>query len=116
MEEFITVSESVIISAFSMLIVFVGLLIILAVISLLRVLSNRQNNDNKLSEESNQGSLIDVDSKVDDDEIVSVIAAALAVVMDTHTDNLVIQKITRVNNMDSWTQAGLHEHMSTKVQ
>ncbi len=115
MEEFITFGESVIISGFSMLIVFAGLVIISLIISLLKVISNTDKKKDSPVEKAEKVSQAPVEDPADDEELVAVIAAAIAASMNVGTDDLVIRDIKRINNIDSWTKAGLNEQMLSNL-
>jgi len=115
MEEFITFGESVIISGFSMLIVFAGLVIISLIISLLKVISNNDKKKDSEVVEIQKTPVKKEDVAKNDEELVAVIAAAIAASMNVGTDDIVIRKIQRTNNIDSWTKAGLSEQMLSNL-
>ncbi len=115
MEQYITLGESVIISGFSMLIVFSGLLIISLIISLLKVISNQDKKKDSEIVKPVEKTVVAEETIDNDEEIVAVIAAAIACSMGVGIDDIIIKNIKRTNNMDSWTQAGLNEQMLSNL-
>lgn len=116
-ETIITIPESLIISVFSMLIVFVGLLLISFIIGLLKNLDKSDNNKEKdiletkvIAEENT------VVTQENDEEIVAVIAAAIAASLGVGIEDIVIKDIKRVGTeINSWTNAGLSEQMLSRL-
>ncbi|KAJ49408.1 sodium pump decarboxylase gamma subunit [Clostridium tetanomorphum] len=102
--------EGLKVTIFSMSIVFLVLIILMYVIKLQTFLLNKSDKrkvkDEIIIEDSyeNQKEHISLDN---DKEIVAVIAATLAMYMDTSVDNINIRNIKRINSSLEWRKSGI---------
>ena len=115
----VSFGDSLIITLFSMVVVFLTLLIISYLIDLLRVTCNRGNNkkgidkadtvvENKVAEKAKEDS--------DDEELVAVIAAAIAANLGVSVPDVNIKSIKRANpNTTAWADMGRREQVLGKL-
>jgi len=121
----ISISEALLVTVFSMAIVFATLLIIDIILKGFKAFfynSDKKSNANKTSKkvETNVKSTkpsIDngnnTDSGEDEEELVAVITAALAASLARPASEIKIRKIRRVSqNTSSWSKAGRLEQMN----
>ena len=93
----VTISESLFISVFSMIVVFFVLLIISYLIDATALLLKKKNNNNELVVKSETKTL----SKNDNGVNVAIIAAAIASYMGSSFDNIKIKKIRKIERPNS---------------
>ena len=113
----VSFSDSLIITLFSMLIVFIGLVIIALLISGLKFIGNKDNSSIKKEEEAKVKTKPVADKLLveDDEELVAVIAAAIAASLGVQVEDFNIKNIKRTNSSDPWSQAGLTERLINKL-
>lgn len=128
MADKITIGQSLIITIFSMAVVFLVLIGISYLINLLKVATN---NDKKKSKKEVQVSRVESSTKskeklgpiveenvdeVEDEELVAVIAAAVSASMGVSTSEMHIKSIKRVSTPSpAWVQVGRIEGVSNKL-
>ena len=93
----VTISESLFISVFSMIVVFFVLLIISYLIDATALLLKKKNNNNELVVKSETQTL----SKNDNGVNVAIIAAAIASYMGSSFDSIKIKKIRKIERSNS---------------
>ena len=103
----VSIGEALFISLFAMIVVFLVLLVISYLIDVTAFFTKAK------SKKSVEVKVVDTtlkkaDSKKDSDDLVAVIAGAIASYLGTSVDNIKIKSIRRVNQTDSpWTKRGL---------
>ncbi len=110
--DYVTFGESIIISLFCMVVVFLSLLVISYLIDLMRVLLSKKNNKTaevKIIEPTPQPV---IKAEEDDSELVAVITAAIAAMTGTDASGLVVRNIKRLPDSDTaWSKMGKIELM-----
>lgn len=111
----VTLSESLVITVFSMLVVFVVLILISYLIRILKVASIGKK-DKVQTTESNimESKVVEKEevSKTDDEELVAVIAAAVAANLGVSVPQIRIKEIKRVyQNTPLWAETGRREQI-----
>ncbi len=120
MNQYVTFSDSLVITLFSMIIVFVGLMIISVLISGLKYL-NRQEEEQEIEKlEEIKKTVVDkgVEDYIDmedQEELVAVIAAAISASMGIPVENFNIRNIKRADTKDPWSQMAIREGLSNKL-
>lgn len=112
--ETISIGDSLIITIFCMIIVFLTLLIISYLIGILRVVSSKDNDikqETKIEKES-----LNINKSMDDEELVAVIAAAIACSLGVDVPKVKIKSIRRVSQ-DSpiWAKVGREEQILNRL-
>lgn len=122
MGETITIGDSLIITIFSMAIVFLALIIISYLIDALRTVSNKDNNkqenkvESNIEKETNLEEVLDKDETMDDEELVAVIAAAIASSLGVEVPKVKIKSIKRVpQNAPAWAKVGRQEQILNRL-
>ncbi len=123
MGDIITIGESLIITVFSMVIVFLTLLIISYLIDGLRVVTNKNNatkENGKVKIEAqdpfSEEKLVSEESIKEDEELVAVIAAAIAASEGISIPQVRINTIKRVSkNTPTWAKTGREENIFNKL-
>jgi len=120
---YITIGDSLIITVFSMAVVFVALIGISYLIDLLRIASDRNGN----TKGSNKANAIEekevkkveessVQENLNDEELVAVISAAVAVSLGVSIPEVNIKSIKRVTeNTPAWAAMGRREQILGKL-
>lgn len=115
----VTLGEGLIITVFSMLIVFAALLVINFILYGFKVFKNKEakNNVVKVKRETQKQTTASKEQAVNldsnEEELVAVITAALAASLSRPASDIRIRKITRVNQSSSiWSRAGRLEQMN----
>ncbi|MCF6461108.1 OadG family protein [Clostridium sp. Cult3] len=116
----ITISQSLLITVFSMLIVFIVLIAISYLIGLLRAATNKDKEKTEVENISNTVEKTPQSSKeeqnIDDEELVAVIAAAIAASMGVTIPDINIKSIKRVSTPSPiWAEMGRIEEISKKL-
>lgn len=120
MGEYISIGDGLIVTLFSVVMVFVVLVIISVFISMLRFLEKKEvapveevmTKDDK-AEELKDSELVEV---VDDEELIAVISAAVAASMGLALPEINIQSIKRVEtSQPAWARAGRQEQINGKL-
>ncbi len=123
MGNYITIGDSLIITVFSMAVVFVALIGISYLIDLLRIASDRNGN----TKGSNKANAIEekevkkveessVQENLNDEELVAVISAAVAVSLGVSIPEVNIKSIKRVTeNTPAWAAMGRREQILGKL-
>ena len=124
MGDIVSFGDSLMITVFSMVVVFVVLIAISYLIELLRVATNG-NKDKKEIASTNivveektsvKKEDIKVEEKLDDEELVAVIAAAIASSLGTTIPQINIKSIKRVSsNTTPWADMGRREQVLGKL-
>ena len=123
MSENISIGDSLIVTLFSIVMVFLVLIVISIFISMLKNLNKSEKpkniKDNKDIKESNieDKAVVKVESnKIDDEEIVAVISAAIAASLGKKSHQISIKSIRRINNSSTaWSSAARQEQIHNKV-
>lgn len=124
MGEYITIGDSLLITVFSMVVVFVVLAAISYLIDLLRIVTNKEERKTSLLEEKNidkikKTSEVKEEKVVDsteDEELVAVIAAAIAASIGVDTVDINIKSIRRVApSQPKWAEVGRMEYINSKL-
>lgn len=124
MGEHITIGQSLIITVFSMMVVFAVLFIISYIIKAMRTSLNMKKNDSKKG--INEPSFAETELKdnkeevasnnVEDEELVAVIAAAVAASLGVSIPEINIKSIRRVNqNTPTWAKMGIIEQTTGRL-
>lgn len=116
----ITISQSLLITVFSMLIVFIVLIAISYLIGLLRAATNKDKEKTEVENISNTVEKTPQSSKeeqnIDDEELVAVIAAAIAASMGVTIPDINIKSIKRISPPSPiWAEMGRIEEISNKL-
>ncbi|HLR34701.1 MAG TPA: OadG family protein [Tissierellales bacterium] len=123
MGDIITTGDSLIITVFSMVIVFLTLLIISYLIDGLRLVTNKNNatkENGKVKIEDQdllpEEKLVSEKSIKEDEELVAVIAAAIAASEGISIPQVKINTIKRVSkNTPTWAKTGREENIFNKL-
>jgi len=116
----VTLGDSLIVTVFSMVIVFLSLLIISYIIDALRAVATKDNVEKVI----NQTAPVKVDKEEivhtlndeDDEELVAVIAAAIAASMGVNVSDLNIKSIKRIPQSGPvWSRIGRQEQISNRL-
>lgn len=115
----ITFGDSLVVTVFSMAVVFVGLIVLAIIISLLKNLSI----DKKVKGTELEVPIVPEDSRreepqeaVDDKELIAVIAAAVAASLGVDVPDINIKAIRRLpQNTPAWAQMGKQERVFGKL-
>ncbi len=106
----VSIGEAIIITGFSMIVVFIVLIIISILISRLEKIGTSKNSkvgESTIKEEG--GEVMEV---INDEELVAVITAAIAVATGRTAPNLKIRKIKRISNDKStWENISRQEQV-----
>ena len=118
----VTFGESLIVTVFSMAIVFLSLLIISYIIDALRAVATKDNgvkvNENKAPAKLVKEAIVETskDEEEDDEELVAVIAAAIAATMGVNVSDLNIKSIKRIpQGGPVWSRIGRQEQISNRL-
>lgn len=117
MGETVTIGESLIITVFSMAVVFVVLVAISYLINILRATTNdkkeqvqQENTKTIVQEETKKEE--EIDENLDNEELVAVIAAAISANMGLSIPDINIKAIRRVSqNSSIWSDTGRREQV-----
>lgn len=116
--ENITIGQSLLITVFSMLVVFVVLLGISYLIELLRIATNgKDEKEDKIVKEIEKKEIPEtVEENLEDEELVAVIAAAIAASMGVGIPDINIKSIKRnPSSSNVWSETGRTEYMTGKL-
>ena len=120
MGEYISIGDGIIVTLFSIVMVFVVLVIISAFISMLKFLDKKEiepvkevmTKDDKAKETKDP----EMVESVDDEELIAVISAAVAASMGLALPDINIQSIKRVEtSQPAWARAGRQEQINGKL-
>lgn len=117
----ISVVDSLVITIFSMIVVFVVLIIISFLIAALKSVGGEKKTEATKQVVKQEPVKIEqnpqmVDTKVDDEELVAVIAAAIASSLGVSIPEINIQSIRRVEQKTpAWSTAGRQEQIFNKL-
>lgn len=119
MREYISIFDALVITVFSISIVFISLIIIAYLINGLKIISSDKNKKIKQSIENNIDYNIANEvtvKKEDDEELVAVIAAAIASSLGVGVPDINIRSIKRIQqNTSVWAEMGKKEQMSGRL-
>lgn len=117
----VTFGQSLIVTVFSMGIVFLSLLIISYIIDALRAVSTKDNGE-KVTEKTvpvqvAKEEIVEIAKEEDDDEeLVAVIAAAIAASIGVNVSDLNIKSIKRIpQGGPVWSRIGRQEQISNRL-
>ncbi|HEY8362364.1 MAG TPA: OadG family protein [Tissierellaceae bacterium] len=121
MGESITIGDSLIITVFSMAVVFIVLYLISCLIRVLKIVSNGKEENKESStpniEEANAIEEIEEVEEEDEGELVAIIAAAIAASLDVSIPQIRIKEIRRVSQSTPvWADIGRREQMKGIIQ
>ncbi|WP_077368904.1 OadG family protein [Anaerosalibacter sp. Marseille-P3206] len=118
----VTFGQSLIVTVFSMAIVFLSLLIISYIIDALRAVATKDKgvkvNENKAPVKVAKEEIVEIskDEEDDDEELVAVIAAAIAASMGVNVSDLNIKSIKRIpQGGPVWSRIGRQEQISNRL-
>ena len=118
MGEKITIGQSLLITIFSMVVVFVVLIAISYLIDLLRATNKKEDKKSERVARSIEASqpIETKEQKIEDEELVAVIAAAIAASMGVAIPDINIKSIKRVSTPSPmWAEMGRIEEISKKL-
>ena len=120
MGEYISIGDGLIVTLFSIVMVFVVLVIISVFISMLRFLDKKEIEPAKevMTKDDKAKELKDPEmaESVDDEELIAVISAAVAASMGLALPDINIQSIRRVEtSQPAWARAGRQEQINGKL-
>lgn len=120
MDKYISVIDSLIISGFSIFMVFLILILIAGFVSLLKLIGEDEQETMKKPEVATKPkpttAAIQETDLTDDEEIIAVISAAIAAKLNMNVPDINIKKINRViNHSTEWSIASRQEQMSSKL-
>ena len=121
MGEYISIGDSLIVTFFSITMVFLVLIVISVFISLLknvnRIGKTEKSKDTKIVGKSNKNTVeVEENTSVNDEELVAVISAAIAASLGVSVPEINIKKINRVSgNSTAWARAGMQEQLASKL-
>ena len=102
--------------------VFVGLIILIALIKLMEIVMASATGNNKAAAPAPAAPAPVAEEPVeetDDDELIAVIAAAVAAAMEQsgeeNTTGFVVRSIRRINNAPAWNRAGREEQVYSRM-
>lgn len=120
MGEYLTFGDSLIVTAFSMIVVFIALILISYLIRILKIVAVEKKDivENKVENTTLNAAALNAVEKeekneLDDEELVAVIAAAIAASLDVSIPQIKIRKIRRVpQNTPLWAEMGRKEQIN----
>ena len=116
MGDHVSIGQALIITGFSIVVVFLGLIIISMLISALKSISGNNKPEVSKAVVSPVKKEEPVVNEVDDEELVAVIAAAIAASMGVGIPQLNIKSIKRVPQTGpAWGIAGRQEQIAGKL-
>lgn len=120
MADKITIGQSLIITIFSMAVVFLVLIGISYLINVLKVATNNNKKESKEATNSTESvkvsEPVEKAGNIEDEELVAVIAAAIAASMGVAIPDINIKSIKRVSTPSPiWAQMGRVEEISNKL-
>lgn len=113
------INESLVITVFSMLLVFAALIVISYSIDILKVIFHGKDSKKKVAEVQQPASVVveptRAEAEDDDEELVAVITAALAASLSRPASEIVVRNIVRVSqNTPVWARVGRQEQFNLK--
>lgn len=116
MGDHVSVGQALMITGFSIVVVFIGLIIISMLIDLLKIMGGSNKPEVSKAVVTPAKKEEPVANEVDDEELVAVIAAAIAASMGVGIPQLNIKSIKRVpQTVPAWGIAGRQEQISGKL-
>lgn len=121
MAEKVTLFDSLIITVFSMSVVFAVLILIAYLIKLLKAISTdeKEKQVENIKQEAvvnKVDEIIEDSEQADDEELVAVISAAVAASLGVSIPEINIKAIRRINQpIPSWAQAGRTEQIMKRL-
>lgn len=116
MGDHVSIGEALIITGFSIVVVFLGLIMISLLISALKNISGDKKPEVSKVVETPAKKEEPVINQVDDEELVAVIAAAIAASMGVNIPQLNIKSIRRIpQTTPAWAVASRQEQISDKL-
>ena len=123
MDAYISLGDSVIVTLFSIIMVFLVLIVILIFISMLKNINKiekpiniKDNKDVKKSNIENKAVVKVESNKIDDEELVAVISAAIAASLGRKSHQISIKSIRRINNSSTaWSSAARQEQIHNNI-
>lgn len=116
----VTFADSLIVTVFSMVIVFISLLIISFIIDALKAVSTKNdkevNVEKSINTELEKEEVLNISEDEDESEIVAVIAAAIAASTGIDVSDLKINSIKRIPQMGPvWSKVGRQEQIYNRL-
>lgn len=123
MGKIVSFGDSLIITVFSMVVVFVVLITISYLIDVLRITTNGKKNKEKSNElnlaevkQTIEDKKVETEKNMDEEELVAVIAAAVAASLGVTIPEINIKSIKRVSGSNSsWAEMGRREQISGRL-
>ena len=120
MDKYINIGDSLIITVFSIIMVFLILVIISLFVSLLKNIDNsdelKSTKKSKVIPETISTHDVTESNNEDEQELIAVIAAAIAIQLHVNITDIDIRKIKQVpNSSNTWTITGRQEQMTNKL-
>lgn len=120
MGDIISLGDSIIITIFSMAVVFLGLIVLAMLISVLKSIGKEKNIVAKepVVPDKSKETMVDKieETAINDEELVAVIAAAIAASLGVSIPEVNIKSIRRVpQNTPAWASAGRQEQIFGKL-
>ena len=122
MDTYISLGDSIIVTLFSVIMVFLVLIVILIFISMLKNIDKKEKSiDTKVDGDLNADKIkgqafVKEDDKIDDEELIAVISAAIAASLDRENQEINIKSIRRLkDDSPAWTRAGRQEQVQNRV-
>ena len=123
MGKIVSFGDSLIITVFSMVVVFVVLITISYLIDVLRITTNGKKNKEKSNglnlaevKQTIEDKKVETEKNMDEEELVAVIAAAVAASLGVTIPEINIKSIKRVSGSNSsWAEMGRREQISGRL-
>lgn len=123
MGKIVSFGDSLAITVFSMVVVFVVLITISYLIDVLRITTNGKKNKEKSNElnlaevkQTIEDKKVETEKNMDEEELVAVIAAAVAASLGVTIPEINIKSIKRVSGSNSsWAEMGRREQISGRL-
>lgn len=110
--EQVSMNQALVVTLFSMGIVFIALLAISFILDIFKVTLGKENKSKKEEQIEPIQEEIQQENKEDEEEIVAVITAALAANLGKRADELIVKNIKRLPDLEpAWIKAGRLEQM-----
>ncbi len=116
--QIISIGDSITITIFSVMVVFVGLIVLALLISVLKNISGEKKASSQVKDKVKD--VVEeprlVTKETDDEELVAVIAVAIAASLGLNIPDINIRNIRRIGqNTPAWAQAGKQERINNKL-
>lgn len=113
----ISIFEGLIVTVFSMIVVFITLIIIATIIKGIKLLSTEKEETKINEEETQTTNKSNIPADYIDEELIAVIAAAISTSMDVSIPNIKIKNIKRLHQKTSlWKEVGKKERLLSMLK